>query len=403
MKKKQNITPYFLIFGTILLLMSIPKRSTELLRGITVAMLAPAWEEITDLKYLMTGTPWLTIDHTEPNTSDISSNHETIQQLQLENQKLRHEVNTLEELFEHELFLINQITRSNGATASLITEPLGQHQKDLSELFTKQLDSIPAKVIFRSASSWSSSLWIDVGETENIQLGKDVIQKNSPVVVGDSIIGVIDYVGSKQSRVRLITDSGLTPSVRVARGTPQDLFLMDHLHAVMGVLATRNDLFKDNAEKNMLIAKLEQIKSSLNNHRETLLLAKGEIQGSSRPLWRSRGQKLKGIGFNYDFADDEGPSRDLRSGEPVVEANSFATAPLIQNDDLLVTTGFDGIFPPGLRVAHVSKIHLLREGDYYYELEATPTAGDLNELFLVYVLPPVGYDPDDQAPYRGGL
>ncbi len=24
---------------------------------------------------------------------------------------------------------------------------------------------------------------------------------------------------------------------------------------------------------------------------------------------------LRGVGFNYDYADDEGPSRDLRTGE----------------------------------------------------------------------------------------
>ncbi len=34
----------------------------------------------------------------------------------------------------------------------------------------------------------------------------------------------------------------------------------------------------------------------------------------------------------------------------------------------------DGVFPEGLKVARVTKIQALREGDYCYEIEALPLA-----------------------------
>jgi hypothetical protein len=111
---------------------------------------------------------------------------------------------------------------------------------------------------------------------------------------------------------------------------------------------------------------------------------------------------LHGIGFNYDFPDDEGPARELRSGLPINSAGDQQAIPILKVKDLLVTTGLDGVFPEGLHVAEVTHVHPLREGDYYYEIEAIPTAGNLNELSILYVMPPLGYDIDDQPPPLGG-
>lgn len=49
-------------------------------------------------------------------------------------------------------------------------------------------------------------------------------------------------------------------------------------------------------------------------------------------------------------------------------------------------------------VAEVTKVHPLKEGDYFYELEALPVAGNFDDLSLVFVIPPVSYDPDEQPP-----
>jgi rod shape-determining protein MreC len=213
-------------------------------------------------------------------------------------------------------------------------------------------EAIIARVVFRPFNSWNSSLWIDKGELDNTT--EYSILKNSPVVVGKSIIGVIDYVGKHQSRVRLITDASLNPSVRVFRK-------------------------EDPLEKNST----------------RLYLAKGELQGGSGPYWRRGSSILRGTGFNYDFEDEKGRARDLRTGKIMGQVTS-SSVPLLKVNDLLVTTGMDGIFPPDWEVAIVTKIELLKEGDYFYELEAIPTAGNLHDLKTVFIIPPIGFDPENR-------
>ena len=86
-------------------------------------------------------------------------------------------------------------------------------------------------------------------------------------------------------------------------------------------------------------------------------------------------------------ADDEGPARDLRSGEAIDSSAHFPIS-VLNPGDLLVTSGLDGIFPAGLEVAIVTKVHLLREGASSYELEATPAIANMHDLVDVWVLPP---------------
>lgn len=186
------------------------------------------------------------------------------------------------------------------------------------------IDALPARVISRAVSNWNSTFWINVGERDNERLGRVVVTKDSPVVVGDALVGVVEFVDTKRSRVRLITDPDLKVAVRALR----------------------------EGEK----------------------LAKGELHGGAEVLWRARGTQLLGEGFNYDFQDEEGVARELR-------------ASILKVNDRLVTTGMDGVFPKGLVVATVTKVYPLREGDYTYTLEATPVLSSLEELKLVYVLP----------------
>ena len=113
------------------------------------------------------------------------------------------------------------------------------------------------------------------------------------------------------------------------------------------------------------------------------MLAKGEVHGCSQPLWRSQRHLLKGTGFNYDFPDQAIPEG--------IE--------LLKQGDLLVTTGLDGVFPPNLHVGKVTKIAPAMEGDYFWELEAEPTASHLDDLDYLFVLKPVGYEGDDKPPH----
>lgn len=330
--------PYLQLLAVLLLLLSLPRTKCESVQGVTVAILAPTWNQLSIIKQGIQHLKEETVTDEEGKTLYVN---EEIQKLQLENQLLKNEISKLQEFLKQE----SQIEESSSQPLHHIRE----HEREI--IVNKELQSVPAQVIFRSSGSWNTVMWINVGEQHNQQLGKQVIAKNSPVVVGTMVVGVIDYVGSKQSRVRLITDPSLTPSVRAVREIDD----------------------------------------------KTWYLAKGELKGSSSPHYRTKANILEGTGFNYDFSDHEGPARDLRSGAVIgAESASYPSLPIILTNDLLITTGMDGVFPPGLSVAKVSQVNMLREGDYFYDIEAVPCCGNLDHLSLVSVLPSQGFDPFDQ-------
>lgn len=206
-----------------------------------------------------------------------------------------------------------------------------RRKKAAEERLERELFFRFAEVVYREAANWNATVWINLGEKE--------IELNSPVLKGENLIGLVEYVGKHRSRVRLLTDSSLIPSVRVAR--------------------------------------------------EGEYLAKGELYGSSSALWRGRSEILKGIGFNYDFEDEEGPARELRSGRPLDQLNKEETLSLMDVGDLLVTTGMDGVFPKDIPVAIVTKIETLKEGCVSAEIEARLCAGNLDNLLDVVILPPL--------------
>ncbi len=175
--------------------------------------------------------------------------------------------------------------------------------EDLNAQIKYHEQAVCASVIFRDPTAWSSYIWVNRGEGQ--------VVKNSPVLIGDAIVGVVEEVGAVRARVRLITDSHLCPSVQGGNGG-----------------------------------------------------AKGQLQGSSAPIWRTQATKLKGIGFISD---------DAR----------------LQKGDLLVTTGLDGVFPAGLKVAKITKVHLPQEGEVTYPIEAKPIAPKIHDLRSVQILPPL--------------
>lgn len=246
---------------------------------------------------------------------------------------------------------------------------------------------VPAKVIYRSPDTWNSTLWIDVGSDHNVIYGRSVIEKNSPILVGSSVVGAIEYVDKGRSKVRLVTDKSLPISVRVARGEPQAARAAQQAEQLMAFLM-QSERGAGFADLPLLIEQLHLLNQDLHEENQKWMLAKGEIQGGATPLWRGTRQKLKGIGFNYDTPDVQGAARDLRSGS-VVGTNKISPIPLIKVNDLLVTTGMDGIFPPGLQVAIVTHVFPLKEGSYSYQIEAVPAAGSLLDISSVFVLPPV--------------
>lgn len=313
-----------------------------------------------------------------------------VSRLEAENHLLRIEIGKLRALIEQQAKLDTLSDELNRFEHS------SRRYDEIQYLQGLLSQAIPARVIYRDPGSFSSSLWISVGEETNQQLNRVIVQKNSPVILGRSIVGAIDYVGKKQSRVRLITDVALKPSVRAVRGYPQNMALLESINPILRHLTARTDLPISSAERASLTALLESLKTQISEDVEGWYLAKGIIQGVGTPMWRSLNHRLRGIGFNYDFADAEGPARDLDSGKPVDTDLDLPALPLIQENDLLVTTGMDGVFPPGLRVAEVIEIFPLREGAYTYEIEASPSVGNLDTLQTVFVIPPIGYNSEDQ-------
>jgi cell shape-determining protein MreC len=362
--KKASYRPYLFFGCALLLLLALPVQVTERLRYASVFLALPVW------KALRGSSP----DSLEK------------ERLAWENQALRAQVDSVREwlLFDQrvdeQLDRLKELTHREEGDA-FWREFFRRRGEELAQRLSDALQSLPATVVFREPASWSSALWIDVGERDNESLGRVVVAKNSPVIAGRSVVGVVEEVGSKQSRVRLITDPRLVPAVRAVRGGEQHHRLLEHINALLVGLEQ-----VEGVSESMRV--LRDLKALLSGKEEARYLAKGELHGSGAPLWRARHPLLRGVGFNYDFADAEGPGRDLRTGEAIQGGKRSDPVALLQPGDLLVTTGLDGVFPPGLDVAVVTQIELLREGGCTYELQAAATAENLQELSHVRVLPP---------------
>ncbi|MBI3900937.1 MAG: rod shape-determining protein MreC, partial [Chlamydiia bacterium] len=198
--------------------------------------------------------------------------------------------------------------------------------------------------------------------------GTSIICRNSPVVDGNALVGVVDYVGKRQSRVRLITDTSLNPAVRVDRGEGSQKEICFAIAALADRLEGRPDC----------VELLDKLKEKVRIDVGELYLAKGELRGAIPTFFCTR-SILKGVGFNYNYADPQGNARDLRSKIPIVQVG-----------DHLITSGLDGVFPFGLSVAIVKTVAPLDEGSFAYEIEAIPTASSLSDLKQVFVLPASG-------------
>ncbi len=354
MRRKGITPPYFILAVSLFFWIGLPHHYVDGMRYYAVASFVPAWGWVKKVeKYLSDRPSKLWAEKKE-------ADGEKLDQLELENAMLRLSV----EKMSH--WLLSE-ERALQRLESLKKQESQKRSHHLVSLIQSELMAMPSRVIYRDPSSWSSSLWIDVGESDNRVLGQAVIAKNSPVVLGSSLIGVVDYVGAHQSRVRLITDSGLSPAVRALRGDAQNQEVASIAESLIQRLECRSG-------KESLIRDLKSLKTELGIEKEEHYLAKGELHGSGFPLWRSRSPMLKGIGFNFEYPDEEGSLK--------------RKVPLLERGDLLVTTGFDGVFPPHLRVGIVTSVKPPKPGGYAYEIDVRPMAANLNDLDTLFVLPP---------------
>ena len=377
--RKIDYRSYVFLIGIFFVLFSFSPDKSLALRQMTISAFSCFWDRI----YLLT--------HGLKNLSIEAAAKQELEQLQQDNYLLRLQIDHIrewllsEDRVHEKMDLLNSITNLSSSKES---EKQFLHRRSQEIIKILQLESraIPAKVIFREPGSWSNYIWINVGEESNQRLQGTVVAENSPVLLGNSVVGVMDFIGKTRSRVRLITDNRLTIAVRAVRGKEQDHFFLEKLNALLFSLERKQCICDE--EKEALSA-LIRLKNKWLPIEQNMYLAKGELHGTGSPLWRSCGSFLKGTGFNYDFADEEGPDRDLRSGIIYEKGSKLPAIALLHVGDILVTTGLDGIFPAGLRVAVVSKVHALQEGQCFYNLEAVATAGNFDELNFVCVLPPL--------------
>ena len=321
----------YLIIGIIIVCMfCLSTKTVKNLRTVAFSALMHGWERATAASQ--------TVRHADVEATRSAE----VDALKLENRRLLGEIGSLKDMVRREMGLLEELKQQLPQLDIDSIEQTARKRYWRQFNLMMLLKAIPAKIVYRSPAFWDQCCWVNVGTETNKSLGMEIVAKNSPVVAGDSIVGVIEEVEGRQSRVRLITDNVLTPSVRVLRPTAD------------------RDLF----------------------------LAKGELHGSGQTLWRGNKLALKGVGFNYDFADEEGPARDLRTGKRAAEGPEVPEVALIKPGDLLVTTGMDGVFPPNFPIARVTSVAPLGDSDYTYEILAVPSAGNLDEITQVFVLPP---------------
>ncbi|NDD58601.1 MAG: hypothetical protein EBZ47_05005 [Chlamydiae bacterium] len=386
--KRISYIPYILIIGLLCFICSLPATFTMTIRSFSIGTIAPAWHGLFRMKKASFQL------FTLPTRKDVSAKEleDQIKDLQRENRALTTQLDNLRSWLLNEDRVQEQLDRLQGLRNTNIEDPrqkdfFRRRAEEIAKILELQMQALPAKVIYREPASWSSFLWVNIGQKHNKALGRVIVEKNSPVIVNGCIIGLVEDVRNSQSRVRLITDTHLSLSVRSLRGKQQNEHLLHQIDSVQSILENRQDLFRSPHEKKIFFTFFSKLKSKLISEGKDEYLAKGEIHGGSTPLWRSRTSTLYGLGFNFDRSDSEGEARDLITGIAQGSYDTKEAIPLLKEGDLLITTGFDGVFPAGLPVAAVKKIESLREGASAYEIKAEAVAGNLSDLSTVFILP----------------
>lgn len=310
----------------------------------------------------------------------FSALQEQCYELERENRFLKAEWEQLMALYIHSAI-------ENKKPSSPFLQRRLDEQNDLLSLYEM---SLPAQVFLRSSERWKSFVHINVGKATNRRFAEKIVQKSSPVILGNKIVGVIEEVGERESLVRLITDPNLKISVRTAREYFPLFYAQKHAIYLLETLPLVPQMLFPLQERASLTGALQNYleKSLLSTKKARgFLLAKGELFGSTPPLSRFQTPSLKGIGFQYDYADEEGEECDLRKGKKLGQGNE--NIPLICKGDLLISTGMDGIFPAGLWVGTVKELSPLKESSMSYEIEAEPAIANIHWLSHVTVLPPL--------------
>lgn len=359
--------------------LSLSEQTANRLRSSACGLAAPSWKFFFKSKEKI--GKWKEFFFSK--TKD--SFHQLEQQLtllQLENFSLKKKLEILTAEYQRQNSFITTLKNYEMSTQ---TQNI-KRQEELQRLLQLYSEAIVGHIIFREIQSWSSSFWVDIGDKINRHLGKTIVGKNSPVVVGNSVIGLVEYVDEHRSRIRLITDPSIILSVRSIRDQKDEMLPITQIHEIIQKLYSFRE---DNPFLAPSYDLLQHLLEKIELHNNTLFLAKGELRGANSLRWGQRKPIFHGVGFNYDFEDEKGPARDLRTGQVEYFSKESRKISLIQKNDLIITTGMDGVFPSGLYVGKVLAVHPLQEGDFSYSIDVVSLIDNFENLSCVTILPPL--------------
>lgn len=201
---------------------------------------------------------------------------------------------------------------------------------------------------------------------------RHVMEVGSSVTIGDTLVGYIDFVAGPVARVRLIYDSACQVSVRTLRpGSP-----LQDLRRDIARWVEYSQSLPPSPTLNAIFKQLEIIKKELDPTSSWTCTSKGLLVGKCPSSGLQKMGLLQGIGFNYSWPD-EFFKTDKQGLKPS----------LVREGDLLITSGLDGRFPAGLRVAFVTSIQTNDPAKLVYQLQARPLMGSMQDLQWVWVLP----------------
>jgi cell shape-determining protein MreC len=234
-----------------------------------------------------------------------------------------------------------------------------------------------AKIILKEPFSSSSFAWVNVGELYNQKIGYQLVQKNSPVVVGDVLVGVVEEVFLHHAKIRLITDPNLVIAVKSARGKSQLKVMNEKALELLDTLELVEDFgWEKKQELKDLIAELHV---NLDREGQDRFYAVGEVYGAEYSPFFAFHNSLVGEGFHFQAKSKESTGFSNMEGFKEI---------VIKKGDLLETTGLDGIFPEGLKVAIVTDTSTSKFGRLTYEIKAKSLIANIHEIEYVQILPP---------------
>ncbi len=324
-------------FGSYLLLLcilsSIPLPLQEKIKNQTSSIVSFLWQGVEKIGR----TPWTYLSYLLPQ----KESKEILQELAI----LKRENHLLQEQIAA---LLHPLEKG----AMLENSPLNTLKTPMKNRF------VVARVILREPSSWSSTIWINVGEKDNHSF--PIVQKGSPVLIGKAVIGVIDEVEKKRSKVKLISDPSLAISIKTAAYAPAP-WIADKLFSLkQWIQALPSPLLQQEL--------LEQLEAM-----EKTIFSYPSPPSSPEVLGYTAGS----------YISIQGSISNLLQGNFFL--SSVSSSPAIPS--LILTSGLDGIFPEGLEVGILHSFPSEQKKEYSQPFIAVAAVENLHKLTYVTILP----------------